>query len=59
MSRFRDTSEAARRAAAELRAIRSDDPAAVFAIATVRATIHTLEGTWFDPRRSPDGHDEA
>jgi hypothetical protein len=48
------TVPSARRAADALRAIRSDDPAAAFAMAAVRATIHTLESTWFDSRWSTD-----
>lgn len=35
-----------RSAIAELRAIRSTDPCAAIAIATVKATIHTLETRW-------------
>jgi hypothetical protein len=38
--------EEIRAAVAELRSIRSTDPCASIAIATVKATIHTLETRW-------------
>lgn len=50
MNRDVTSTRGVRRTVAELRSIRSDDPAASFAIAAVRATIHTLEGTWCDAR---------
>jgi hypothetical protein len=42
-----------RAAIVELRSIRSADPCAAIAMATIKATIHTLETRWLSTDRTP------
>ena len=43
-----------RAAVDELRSIRSNDPCASIAMATIKATIHTLETRWLAADRTDD-----